>query len=217
MLYNTVMCDERTCLWFRKLFTLPLVIERMKESMEGQAIQRRFKVHSFIAAILSVVSLILFLAGIFFFQQFFMVLSILTAVTAVGCVLFLLQARRDLAACSVHLFTLDREIIPRGTTLFQLGEIYSRKYQAPSLVTVIWIWDQWLRNACIALFCMAFGVLFLPVWGQFLGIVVGCCLTACLVKILVMARQDLKERSSFRGIVNKFHDNGKNQNESSYK
>ena len=189
MLSRTVMCDERTCLWFRKLFSLPAVIARLKESSEGLQVQARYRARSSAAAVFAGLSLGLFLAGLLFFQRFFLALGISAVITAAGCGFLLLQARRDLAALAVHLTTLDRALIPPGTTLFQLGEIYSRQYGAPSLVAVIWIWDQGLRNAFLLIFTITTGVLFLPFGGIVLGCVAGCVVTACLVKIWVMARR----------------------------
>ncbi len=189
MLYNTVMCDERTCLWFRKLFSLPAVEEHLKGSAEGQEIRSRYRVRSLAAGALAALSLGLYLAGFFFLQKFFAVLVIAAAVVAAGCGILLFQARRDLAALSVHLITLDRALIPPGTTLFQLGEIYARQYGAPSLVEVIWIWDQGLRDAFLLLFTITIGVLFLPSWGVALGLMTGCGAMACLIKIWVMARR----------------------------
>lgn len=189
MLSNTVLCDERTCLWFRKLFSLTPVLERLKGSPEGQQIWGRYRMNSFAAAAFAVLSVGLFLAGRLFFQQFFVGLGVSAAVAAAGCGFFLRRGRRDLAALAAQLITLDRALIPPGTTLFQLGEIYARQYGVPSLVDVIWIWDQSLRNVFLLLFTVTLGVLFLPDWGMAIGCIAGCAVTACLVKIWVMGRR----------------------------
>ncbi len=189
MLYSTVMCDERTCLWFRKLFTLAPALGRLKASPEGQELLRRYRTRSYAAGAMAVLSVGLGLAGLLPFHGYLAVWIVGAVMAGAGCGFFLLQARRDLAALSAHLVTMDRALIPSGTTLFQLGEIYSRQYGAPSLVAMIWTWDQALRNVFLLSFTIAVGVLFLPDWGVALACVAGCCATACLVKIWVMARQ----------------------------
>ncbi len=152
MLHSTVMCDERTCLWFRKLFSLPAVAGRLQGGEEGRQLYWRYRMWSL----------------------------------AVVC---MLKTRRMAAALAVHLVDRDRLLIPPGTTLFQLGEIYAREYGAPSLVTVIWFWDQWLRDAFLLLFTMTFGVFFFPSWETAVWLMAGCFVVACLVKALIMWRQ----------------------------
>jgi len=220
MVYNTVMCDERTCLWFRKIFSLPVVIERIKASSEGEIIRRRYQTHSFAAAVFAVAAVVCLgwsLTGRLFSQWSFTGAAIFALLSAAGCGFFLLQSRRSLAALSAHLIKLDHALIPPGTTLFQLGEIYSRHYGTPSLVTVIWIWDQWLRNAFLLTFTVTMGVLFFPSWETVLAIVVACVTTACLVKIWVMARHSEGKGISSYAVISELQKQDEHQKEPSHK
>jgi hypothetical protein len=188
-LHSTVMCDERTCLWYTKLFSLRQVIERLKGSSEGGALYRRYRTYSLMVVLLLAISLCSGVAGVFILKGSFLILTVASAVFAGSAVFFMLKVRRDLAELAVCLFEMDRSRTPPGTTLFQLGEIYAQKYGGPSLVSVIWSWDQCFRDGFLLVFMLAFGVYFLSSWKTGLCLMVGCFLMAWLVKALVLWRK----------------------------
>ncbi|MEI6437768.1 MAG: hypothetical protein WCO69_03345 [Candidatus Omnitrophota bacterium] len=186
MIFSTVMCDERTCLWFRRLLLQPMVVERLKGSPVAGSGMGQYRLHTGLTAAVLVLAAGLFLTGIFFFHGHVIIWAAIAAVAVIGSVPLMIRARRGLAALAVDLYTLDQEAIPAGATLYQLGEFYARKYGGPSLVQVIWVWDQVLRDALLLLFVMTLGVYFLPAWLSFFLIAGGCGVVACVVKVVLL-------------------------------
>jgi hypothetical protein len=186
MLYSTVMCDERTCLWFRKIFSQQNVIERLKTSPEGRHLYGRYVLRTVVVAVLLALSFCVLLFGRMLFPRFVLILGIVSAGAAGGFVAGLRLIRQDIASLAVLLFQMDRALVPAGTTLFQMGEIYSRHYGVPSLVSVIWVWDQSLRNVFLLSYIAAFGVFFLSCWESALWVMAGCFVAVCVIKIAVL-------------------------------
>ncbi|MFH0752950.1 MAG: hypothetical protein V2A70_00105, partial [Candidatus Omnitrophota bacterium] len=186
MLHSTVMCDERTCLWYGKLLTRPSVIHRVKDSASGSKLFESYSHQS------RLMKLFLILAVGFGISSFFLhgmawVLGagILTAFLASIKIMF--RVRDDLATLAVHLLELDRDVIVPGTTLFQLGEIYARRYGGMSLVDVIWFWDRWLRDVILFVFMLSFGVFFMPFWFTAVLLTASCIIASYLIKLWFMS------------------------------
>jgi hypothetical protein len=190
-IHSTVLCDERTCLWFEKLFSLSKAVDRVRSSAEGKKIFKSYSQCSFAASALLALAFGCYLAFFFFFNDLLMPLGLATAAAAGGSVYCMVRTRHYLAELARHIFSLDQNMFPAGMTLYQLGEIYARQYGVPSLVALISIWDQWARNAFLLLFASAFGVFFLPFWKLILWLLAGYFLATCLIKAWLMLRQKI--------------------------
>ncbi len=189
-IHSTVLCDERTCLWFEKLFSISKAADRVRSSAEGEKIFKSYSHYSLAASALLALAFGCYLAC-FFFNDLLIPLGLVTAAAAGSSVYCMIRTRYYLAELARHIFSLDQNMFPAGLTLYQLGEFYARQYGAPSLVALISIWDQWSRNAFLLLFVSAFGVFFLPFWKLILWLLAGYFLATCLIKAWLMLRQKI--------------------------
>jgi hypothetical protein len=159
---DTVLYDSQTYLWAQKLFTVPAVVQRVTGSSENAA-KLYGRYCGFFRGMIAAATLGMFLCALgMFFRSVPPSVWVIGAVTmAAIAVVCMSLARRPLADVMARLIELDAHEIPEGATLYQLGEIYARKYGIPSFVDMIWRWNCWLRNAFLASYLATFGVFFL--------------------------------------------------------
>ncbi|MBF0595503.1 MAG: hypothetical protein HQL22_11140 [Candidatus Omnitrophica bacterium] len=96
--------------------------------------------------------------------------------------------RRSLATLASRLVDMDLSEFPAGVTLYQLGEIYSRRYGIPSLVDVIWQWNVWMRTTVVLVYFAAFGVYFLSFPLMIFWTSAACFLVLFILKAGLMKK-----------------------------
>lgn len=187
LIRNAVILDRQTRLWFRRLFASPQVAARFREARGCS--YGRYRALSLMATVLLVLAAGSCAVGVSTMERRAPIFLVLSALMAMGGVICLRKARQVLAALAAALVEQDLPGFPPGMTLYQMGEIYSRKYDIPSLVDTIWLWDHWLRNVFLLIYFSTFGVYFLPFWKMIVWTTAGCLLTMMVVEAIVLGKR----------------------------
>ncbi|MEI6437558.1 MAG: hypothetical protein WCO69_02265 [Candidatus Omnitrophota bacterium] len=97
--------------------------------------------------------------------------------------------RRPLATLAARLIEIDLPDLPESITLYQLGEIYARRYQLPSLVDIIGQWNELMRVTFIIVYFATFGVFFLTLPWMLFWTVMACFLVLFVLGAVFMLRR----------------------------
>ncbi len=189
-IYNTVMTDGPTYLWFTKvLFIYNVVTALQSAQVPVGRHQRAYRNYSLMAIMMVVVSAAG--GGIFCLGKDVEPFSMgaVGLLTGLGALLFLIKRREHIASLAAKLVEINRADDPLGMTLYQMGEIYARRYQIPSLVETVWSWDYVLKYAFMFTYYGAFGLYFLSFRDTVLWTVGGCVLAVCVFQLYFLLRQ----------------------------
>jgi hypothetical protein len=184
------MSDGTTYLWFTKLVFLDGV-QKILESVQMPVHQylQTYRIYSVMAWMLLAVfamdmGLVLLTKGMNPF------LIIVTGILAVRAAWHFLMKRREQIAClAARLIEVNMPEDPLGMTLYQMGEIYARRYQGPSLVETIWSWDYLLNYTFLFVYFGAFGLYFLSFWNTIVWTTIACVLAVCIYQICFLIRK----------------------------
>jgi len=181
---SAVLYDGETRAWFRRLLASSGARKKLA-GLPGEA-PRRFRCYRAWQG----ASVLLWLAA--FAAAVLVVRAPVTETVALAGAGVLLVAfamvaayfeRQALAAVAARFVEPDLADFPAGMTMYQMGEIYAARYRVPSLVDVIWIENQWLRNAAPAIYFATLGVYFLPFAQMLAWIGIGCLAVLLAAKV----------------------------------
>ncbi|MBF0619451.1 MAG: hypothetical protein HQL19_04725 [Candidatus Omnitrophica bacterium] len=187
---NTVLYDDQTRLWMRMVLFTPAVDEKLCAASPeaGQLYKKYIFLGETGIALLGIAT---FCAGATFAvaESFWLPLSAASVAAIIAAITCFILRRSPLAALAAKLIELDAPSYPPNMTLFQLGEIYARQYDTPSLVDMICQWHNWINSACIVFYFSALGLYFLPTWKIVIFCVTGGAAATLLFKAFTLLQQ----------------------------
>ena len=182
--HDTILCDDQTRLWFRALCYNPRVMQKLQQDPTTATHYRMDRLFSLTAALLLSGSLTLFLIALRLPQTQALPWIAGGSVAALGAWICFLKRRPHLACLAARFTALEHPEMPKGMTLYQMGELCSQKYNVPSLVGTMWLWDQGPKNTLLLVYFSAFGVYFLSLGKILLWTTLACLFTAGCIKVL---------------------------------
>ncbi|MBF0330584.1 MAG: hypothetical protein HQL17_01500 [Candidatus Omnitrophica bacterium] len=189
-IYQTVLTDGPTYLWFSRVNFIDSVVKELQSAgYPVRAQHLNYNLYSVMAMIMVAASAAGW--GMIFLKKGIEPWPIAATglLTVVGALLFLMRRRERVAHMAAKLVEMNMPRDPMGMTLYQMGEIYARRYQAPSLVETVWTWDYVLKYAFLWTYYGAFGLYFLSFRDTVIWTLAGCVLAVCVYQLYFLLRK----------------------------
>ncbi|MFH0754723.1 MAG: hypothetical protein V2A70_09165 [Candidatus Omnitrophota bacterium] len=190
-IYQTVMNDGSTYVWFSKLVFQDGVVKDLESrSVDVRRLHRAYQIYTAMVVVLFLISALGW-AGVAVFnvpgRYGVIVVSLLAAVAVF---MFLSRRREQIARLSSMLVEVNLPVDPLGMTLFHMGEIYARKYKCPSLVETIRSWDMMLKYVFIYMYYGTFGLYFFSFKDSLIWTLAGCVVGMSVYQAYYLLRKN---------------------------